>query len=48
MRTTSTALTMTQCASSPTKYIQAGRGVARTRLRMPFWRRDDSTIANWL
>ena len=45
---TSTMLTMMQCASSPRKYVHAGSGVARARLRMPFWRRIDSTIASWL
>lgn len=32
MSETSTTLTTTQCASSPRKYVQAGSGVARTRL----------------
>jgi len=48
MSATSTTLTMTQCASNPRKYVQAGSGVARTRLRMPSWRRIDSTMASWL
>ena len=39
----STALIMLQCASSPRKYVQAGSGVARTPLRMPFCRRVEST-----
>ena len=48
IRATSTMLTMTQCASSPRKYVHAGSGVARTRLSIPFRRRIDSTIASWL
>jgi hypothetical protein len=45
---TSTTLSMAQCASSPRKYAQAGRDVARTRSRIPFCRRAASTMANWL
>jgi len=42
----SARLTRTQCASSPTKYAQAGSGVARTRLRTPFCRRAASATAS--
>ena len=43
---TSVTATTRQCASRPRKYRPAGSGVARTRLRMPSWRRMASTTAS--